>query len=653
MASPKITGMSELVSIQSQITEKANEFLSLFGLDPDRTLATIEAACKQLPNSMNLSLVAQMPDPADLKKAISFERKLSPLITMFQEVINEIHGQLQFMGEGEEKDDVIQQLRRADLLVCLLQVYFSFLWQQLDFEDQRSILVDQLQNIERDLLNLEIDENVFLAINQCRSFKQPGARKQAKQQIRKFLGNYERLSKSHRTVSQELFNCYDIQPEPPWFCYDPEDGQTHDDRDVWKSQISHSMANLMSTIREGWDDVCPQRAPSGEAMFYSHDVARHLNVLHTEMQHWNFETFLENEEAKSAPREDLSLRSGAIKQLIHNCQIAEAQLVSVLDKLADTERESPANALPTCKEWMSCTYDLENQLSLCQIPLNEATRHMGLCLSSEMDDFRSLDGLGEAIDRLRSTWSKGNKIFLQVRDTKSAYREEQIQNSKSSNFLERVKIPSIPKCPWKSPAIFASWLAEAMDLISTRRMDDRINLRCLRNSCQDDHTTAEMLKYVDTYEEGIESLRAAYLPKVSLAPDISRRILQITTPATSEYEELKYCRLFLNCFQQLKNLQIELCTLGLPLLYNIVSSLTKESLDKWEDLSLAEDYEGLSLTQHFEKLRNFLKLLITKNQSKVHKANLKRFLNPSQQTPSPRPWDKKNEGVGGGYPLEK
>ena len=62
MASPKITGMSELISIQSQITEKANEFLSLFGLDPDRTLATIEAACKQLPNSMNLSLVAQMPD---------------------------------------------------------------------------------------------------------------------------------------------------------------------------------------------------------------------------------------------------------------------------------------------------------------------------------------------------------------------------------------------------------------------------------------------------------------------------------------------------------------------------------------------------------------------------------------------------------------
>ena len=194
MASPKITGMSELISIQSQITEKANEFLSLFGLDPDRTLATIEAACKQLPNSMNLSLVAQMPDPADLKKAISFERKLSPLITMFQEVINEIHGQLQFMGEGEEKDDVIQQLRRADLLVCLLQVYFSFLWQQLDFEDQRSILVDQLQNIERDLLNLEIDENVFLAINQCKSFKQPGARKQAKQQIRKFLANYERLA---------------------------------------------------------------------------------------------------------------------------------------------------------------------------------------------------------------------------------------------------------------------------------------------------------------------------------------------------------------------------------------------------------------------------------------------------------------------------
>ena len=43
MASTKITGMSELITIQSQITMKANEFLSLFGLSPDKTLATIES----------------------------------------------------------------------------------------------------------------------------------------------------------------------------------------------------------------------------------------------------------------------------------------------------------------------------------------------------------------------------------------------------------------------------------------------------------------------------------------------------------------------------------------------------------------------------------------------------------------------------------
>ena len=66
--------MSDLITLRSQITNKANEFLSLFGLNPDRTLATIENACKQLPQSMTLSVVAQMPDQADLKKAIAYER---------------------------------------------------------------------------------------------------------------------------------------------------------------------------------------------------------------------------------------------------------------------------------------------------------------------------------------------------------------------------------------------------------------------------------------------------------------------------------------------------------------------------------------------------------------------------------------------------
>ena len=540
MTSPKITGMSELISIQSQITDKANEFLSLFGVNPDKTLAMIDAACKRLPQSMSLSVVAQMPEPDDLKKAIGFERKLSPLISMYQELVNEVYGQLSTVGEGEERENVIDALQRADLLICLLQVYFSFLWQQLDYESQRRILVDQLKNIEKDLLNLQIDENVFLSINQCKSFRQPGARRQAKQQIRKFLGNYERLSQSHRTVSQDLFNCYDVQPEPPWYCFDPEDGQYHDERDHWRSQISHTMSNLMSTIREGWDEVCPQRTPDGDAMFFSHEVARHLNRLHAEMQNWNFEDFLENEEAKSAPKEDLSLRSGAIQQLIHNCKAAETELTSALERLTEAENGCPVDALPTSKHWMGCTYDLENQLSLCQIPLNEATRHMGLCLSSDVNDFRTLDGLGDAIDSLRAAWSLGNKIFLQVRDTKAAYREEQNQNSKSSNFLERISLPSIPKNPWKSPAIFAAWLTEIIDLISTRRMDDKINLRCLRTSCAKEHTSFTMLKYVDSYQEGLDSLRTAFLPKVSLAPDISRQILGITAPAMTEYDELKY-----------------------------------------------------------------------------------------------------------------
>ena len=650
MASTKITGMSELITIQSQITMKANEFLSLFGLSPDKTLATIESACKQLPQSMTLSLVAQMPEKADLKKAISYERKLSPLISMYQEAVNEIYGQLHNFEEGEEKENVSDQLRRADLLVALLQCYFTFLWQQLDLEDQRSILVDQLRNIEKDLLNLEIDENVFLAINQSRSFRQPGNKKQAKQQIRRFLASYDRLNQMHRTVSQELFNCFDVQPDPPWFCLDLEDGQPHGERDYWRSQISHSMDNLMSAIRGDWDSVCPQRTSDGEAMFYSHEVARHLNKLHTEMQNWSFDSFLENEAEKTSPKEDLSLRAGAIQQLVHSCQSAEAELSLVLEKLKAVEEVSPANALPTCKDWVGYTYDLENQLALCQIPLNEATRYMGLCISSDSSDFRTLDALGAAIDSLRSAWSRGNKFFLQVRDTKAAYREEQAQNAKSSNFLERITLPSIPRAPWKSPAQFANWLNECTDLIATRRMDDRINLRCLRSACQNESSTHNMLKYVDTYTEGLDILRSAYLPKVSLAPDISRSILSITEPATTEYEELKYCRLFLNCFQQLKGLSIPLDTLGLPLLYNIISSLTKDSLDKWEEQSLAEDYENLSLSLHFEKLREFLKRLIQKNQSKVHKANLRRLLNPpSQSSPPPKKWDKNENGGGGSH----
>ena len=55
------------------------------------------------------------------------------------------------------------------------------------------------------------------------------------------------------------------------------------------------MGNLMSVIREDWDAICPQRTADGEAMFYSHEVARHLNKLHTEMKNWHFDSYLENE----------------------------------------------------------------------------------------------------------------------------------------------------------------------------------------------------------------------------------------------------------------------------------------------------------------------------------------------------------------------
>ena len=64
---------------------------------------------------------------------------------MYQEAVNEIYGQLHNFEEGEEKENVSDQLRRADLLVALLQCYFTFLFGQLIcVEHDGNQLVDSL-----------------------------------------------------------------------------------------------------------------------------------------------------------------------------------------------------------------------------------------------------------------------------------------------------------------------------------------------------------------------------------------------------------------------------------------------------------------------------------------------------------------------------
>ena len=110
-------------------------------------------------------------------------------------------------------------------------------------------------------------------------------------------------------------------------------------------------------------------------------------------------------------------------------------------------------------------------------------------------------------------------------------------------------------------------------------------------------------------------------------------------------------RLFLNNFQQLRNLDLKVgASLGKPVLYHIIGSLAKDSQEKFEEESMKNCYEDLDVEEYFEHLRRFLKLLVLKRQNQQHKLNLRRMLatTPNPDSPKdqnngnqPKKWEKK------------
>ena len=97
-------------------------------------------------------------------------------------------------------------VEHSDLFLAYLSVYFRFLWNQLSHEEQRRILAEQLKLIERELLNLDVSPNMLLALNQTKTFRKKGARKQAEKLVKEFIQRYEDLTQKHQQENlQELF----------------------------------------------------------------------------------------------------------------------------------------------------------------------------------------------------------------------------------------------------------------------------------------------------------------------------------------------------------------------------------------------------------------------------------------------------------------
>ena len=124
---------------------------------------------------------------------------------------------------------------------------------------------------------------MLLAINQTKMFQKQGAKKHARDVIKRFMQKYEDLTQQHRELSQELFQCYDDRVPEPFYCSQNVEGRLKE-RDKWKRQISQSMGNVMATIQEYFEHVAPQRQEDGSAMYYSDTLASHLNDLHESFQ---------------------------------------------------------------------------------------------------------------------------------------------------------------------------------------------------------------------------------------------------------------------------------------------------------------------------------------------------------------------------------
>ena len=628
--------LSELKAVETQVTSKSNDFLALFG-QSHGTLDQLDSVFKRLPPGLSLAVFNKVPHGESLEKAIALQKTLAPLVLLYKNTLDGISDVMDSL-DGDGLEDLKEQLQRGDLFSALLDQYFGFLWNQLDFAAQREAIATDIGRLEKGLLALEINEDLKLAVNQYLDFpKTAGNRKRARAAVVQFMDKYEQMSNEYRTLNSQIFDAYDVQRTPPWFLLDDDDPEIEpSERDYWRKDISDSMRPFMKIIQNKFEKLSPQRKEDGTALYHKPEVSQHLNLIHSEMQKWDFNQFLEPLEIHGSKLDDLSLKNAAITKLTQDCQRAADELNVCLLELDQTADGIDPTLLPSIPLWVEATYNLENLLDLCEAPKTEASTFIAACISTNDQDFRCLDPLGESLDQLKAVYSRANRQFKKVRDIKRGYENDQLQNAKSSNFLERTSLPEIPRQPWRSAANFACWYAEIRDLIQSRRANDKISLRSLRQACKREPVAFNLLRYVESYPEAMENLRESFLPQTCLGPEIVRRIYEVQNQARDEREELKAVRLFLSCFQQLVNLDLKVgASLGLPILYHIVGSLQRDSAERFEEQSIIGNYEELDIEEHFEHLKKYLKFLVLKRQRQSHKANLRRMQNqPSSQSES-------------------
>ena len=211
--------LRDLQATQAQISKKCNEFLAQFGQGQE-TLEQLDSTFKSLPQGLSLVLFNKIPQGESLDKAISLEKTLKPLVQLYKTTLDDVSHQMSTY-EGDDIEDIRDQVQRGDLFAALLDQYFGFLWNQLDYAAQRETLSQDIEKLEKSLLALNIDGDLKLAINQYTDFpRTQGNRKRAKAAIMKFMDNYERLSQAYRSKNQEIFTAYDVQGTPPWFLLD-------------------------------------------------------------------------------------------------------------------------------------------------------------------------------------------------------------------------------------------------------------------------------------------------------------------------------------------------------------------------------------------------------------------------------------------------
>ena len=122
-----------------------------------------------------------------------------------------------------------------------------------------------------------------------------------------------------------------------------------------------------------------------------------MNDLHESFQCLDLESYLQTGEL-TKKKDDLSIKSAALAQLVKNNNLAESQLSECLNDLAQISLGSQESLLPSLAPWIDQTYSLEIVISLTRGFLDESTKYLGQCLSSDAIDYSCLDPLGQSIE---------------------------------------------------------------------------------------------------------------------------------------------------------------------------------------------------------------------------------------------------------------